>query len=41
MISQISSDQAAGFGRKLEALAFVRSVKAHGQARKIVQGTLG
>ena len=37
LISQISSDEAAGFGRKLEALAFVRTVKARGHASKIAQ----
>jgi putative Mg2+ transporter-C (MgtC) family protein len=38
LISQISSERAAGFGRKLEALAFVRAVKAQGYAGKTAQG---
>ena len=38
LISQISSEQAAGFGRKLAALAFVRDVKAQGRARKFAEG---
>jgi uncharacterized membrane protein YhiD involved in acid resistance len=38
LISQISSEQAAGFGRKLASLAFVRDVKAQGRARKFAEG---
>jgi hypothetical protein len=38
LISQISSEEAARFGRKLSALAFVRAVKAPGRARKFAQG---
>ena len=37
LISQISSEQAKGFGRKLEALTFVRAVKAQGYASKTAQ----
>ena len=37
LISQISSEQAAGFGRKLASLAFVRDVKAQGRARKFAR----
>ena len=38
LISQISSEQAAWFGRKLASLAFVRDVKAQGRARKFAEG---
>jgi putative Mg2+ transporter-C (MgtC) family protein len=38
LISQISSEQAAGFARKLASLAFVRDVKAQGRARKFAEG---
>ena len=38
LISQVSSEQAAGFGRKLASLAFVRDVKAQGRARKFAEG---
>jgi putative Mg2+ transporter-C (MgtC) family protein len=38
LISQISPDEAAGFGRKLEALAFVRAVKAQRRAGKNAHG---